>query len=702
VSIFASIAALIAPSPAQAGVYYVGNCGADGINRAWVPTVSTSTMRTELNCRRLGRGFVAETGSPGGPGYASVPDWGYALWSAESPPGTYIDEAHFTATVSTNIRWPAGLVDLQRSSWIWCGPGCHVGTPTRIDLLGLATTKVGFLAQCIPGCSTSWINGFASISARDVVLRIQDLVDPVITSATGSLVAGGWLRGTKTVTVTADDNAGIAALSVDLDGTQHRLQGQPCDFHAMRPCGAATGALDVALEQASDGSHSLTLRAVDPSGRAAAMTRTIRVDNHPPGPVEVLASDDPGWSTRNSFTVRWRNPAYGNASPVAAAVWRLCRFDAPTICRPTQQTAGQNIARLLAVAVPSPGRWALQVWLRDAAGNLDPRTAREIIVRWDPDPPEVEFEPMDPSAPTSVRFRTTDAASAVRSVELTLQRGNDPMTYRLPLALNAGVYKATVDDETLPEGKYTVRARVVDLAGNERTVQGPLLELPARIGTLLTVGSRTRKARSVGAGKRRYVLRRSVRTNFGRTTTLRGRLATPGRNPLADRDITITERVDLPAATWHVVGLVRTDGDGRFVFRAAAGPSRKLRFRYDGTPSIRGRTSTVHLHVRASSSVHASRHRVVNGEAVRFRGVVRSRPIPQTGKLLQLQVFSRDHWLTFATPRADARGKWTYEYRFTATRGVTRYRFRVRLPREAGSPYAAGLSRTVRVKVVGL
>ena len=76
--------------------------------------------------------------------------------------------------------------------------------------------------------------------------------------------------------------------------------------------------------------------------------------------------------------------------------------------------------------------------------------------------------------------------------------------------------------------------------------------------------------------------------------------------------------------------------------------------------------------------------------------------MPATGKLLQLQVFSRGHWLTFATPRADNRGKWAYWYRFTATRGVTRYRFRVRLPRESGSPYAAGVSRTVRVKVVGL
>ncbi len=696
--------ALSTAAPAQAGVYYVTNCGGDNINRAWVPSTNTPTMYAGIECGLRGPGIIAKTRSSGEP---QVPDWGHAIVSAEAVSGTYIDEAHFTARVATaGMYWNAGLLDLANLKWLWCGPHCTVSPPARFSVTGFATTKIAIIAQCAPGCVTNWIDGWATISMRDVTLRIQDFVDPVITSTTGSLLAGGWMRGTKTVTISADDNAGIAALSLVLDGIEHRRQGQPCDFHAMRPCPALTATLEAVLAQVSDGPHSLALQAVDPSGRAAVLRRTIYVDNHPPGPVEGLASDVPGWTTRNSFNVRWRNPDYGNASPIAAAAWQLCQFNsathAATSCRLAQLASGKNIAKLGAVTVPTPGEWALRVWLRDAAGNVDSRTAKQVVIRWDPDPPGVEFLPMDASAPTNIRFRATDAASGLRSVELTLKRGDDPVTYGLPVSLNAGVYGAVLDDETLPEDEYTVRAHVVDLAGNERTVEGPLLKLPARIGTSLTVGKRALIVHGVGAGKRRYVLRRSVRTNFGRAAKLRGRLTTPGRNPLGDRDITIAERVDLPDASWRAVGVVRTDGGGRFAFRAAPGPSRQLRFRFDGTPSIRGRTSTVHLHVRASSSMHASRHHVVNGEAVRFRGVVRSRPVPATGKLLQLQVFSRGHWLTFATPRADSRGKWTYEYRFTATRGVAQYRFRVRLPREAGSPYAAGVSRTVRIKVVGL
>jgi hypothetical protein len=197
------------------------------------------------------------------------------------------------------------------------------------------------------------------------------------------------------------------------------------------------------------------------------------------------------------------------------------------------------------------------------------------------------------------------------------------------------------------------------------------------------------------------MLIRRPRVGFGKTMRLTGRLVSPGGNPLPDRDVEVTQRLKLPGASWRPVATVRTRTSGRFVFKALPGPSRLLRFRYAGSPTIRGRTSVVDLRVRASSSMHASRHSVVNGEAVRFSGTVRGEPLPALGKLLQLQVYSRGAWLTFATPRTDSRGNWRHEYRFTATRGVTRYRFRVRIPREAGYPYEAGTSRQIEVKVVG-
>ena len=111
----------------------------------------------------------------------------------------------------------------------------------------------------------------------------------------------------------------------------------------------------------------------------------------------------------------------------------------------------------------------------------------------------------------------------------------------------------------------------------------------------------------------------------------------------------------------------------------------------------------IELGVRAMTTFRASRDRVVNGEEIRFHGRLKGRQTGETGKLLYLQVFTRGRWSTFATPRANrATGVWSESYRFSATRGLVRYRFRVLIPREASFPYETGASRSVRVTVRGL
>ena len=105
--------------------------------------------------------------------------------------------------------------------------------------------------------------------------------------------------------------------------------------------------------------------------------------------------------------------------------------------------------------------------------------------------------------------------------------------------------------------------------------------------------------------------------------------------------------------------------------------------------------------VRARSSIAVDRRFALNGQAVRFRGRLARGPIPDGGKLIDLQAFYRGRWRTFATPRTDSRGRWSYDYRFEATSGIVTYRFRARIRREAAYPYELGRSRVVRVTVRG-
>jgi hypothetical protein len=167
--------------------------------------------------------------------------------------------------------------------------------------------------------------------------------------------------------------------------------------------------------------------------------------------------------------------------------------------------------------------------------------------------------------------------------------------------------------------------------------------------------------------------------------------------------VNVYVRRGLRGSQWRPAAELRTSKTGRFSYLVPAGPNRTVRFRYPGAPKVRPAVQDVEVRVRARSTIAVSRRNVVNGEAVRFRGRVVGRPLPATGKRVELQVLTRGHWRTFASKRADPRtGRWGYSYRFTGTRGVQRYRFRALVTREAGFPFVSGTSRRVRVTVRGI
>jgi hypothetical protein len=147
----------------------------------------------------------------------------------------------------------------------------------------------------------------------------------------------------------------------------------------------------------------------------------------------------------------------------------------------------------------------------------------------------------------------------------------DPTWRALPTTLTATGFTSVVDDERLPKGRYRVRARAVDLAGNERTAdrmpngRAATLALPLRVKTRLVVGRQKRvRVRNARRGRRfRTVIVAPRSTRYGRTIPLRGRLTTPGANPLAGADLEVWQRRNLPGAAWTRIGTVRTTRSGR-------------------------------------------------------------------------------------------------------------------------------------------
>jgi hypothetical protein len=337
--------------------------------------------------------------------------------------------------------------------------------------------------------------------------------------------------------------------------------------------------------------------------------------------------------------------------------------------------------------------------------------SRPLRLGWDEDAPAVAMLPRSDDDPTRVEIQASDATSPLVRGELELRRHGTKTWHTMRGEPIDGGFEARIADEELPNGRYDMRVRVADSAENERstdrlkTGEPAQVTLPVRTIARLVAGRKGRRI-CTGRGQNRRCRTRLVSrpgVRYRSRVTLLGRLTLPKRQPVAGTDLEVWEQIKLQGAPWRRVSTARTSRTGRFRFRASAGPARTIRFRYPGTRLIRPENAEVALRVRASTTLRVSDHRVVNGEYVTFRGRVRGRPLPASGKLVELQAYAGGAWRTFAQPRASAKdGRWAYRYRFQATRGRVRYRFRARVRQEADYPFHTGTSRRVRVTVVGL
>jgi hypothetical protein len=385
---------------------------------------------------------------------------------------------------------------------------------------------------------------------------------------------------------------------------------------------------------------------------------------------------------------------------VAGAEWDLCPTDGGRCTHGSTTTL--NVTAIDHLRLPAPGEYTLKLWLRDEAGNQDPRlSASPLTLRYDDASPELAFDPESADDPTLVAVQTSDRGSGVGSGVISMRRQGQATWLTLPTTVQDGRLLAHIDDEHLGDGVFELQGRAADLAGNERTTDlrtdgsKATVTLPLRLKTRLRAGVIQHRRHGVR-------LARTALARYGQLVRVRGRLTSPEGNPLQDFEVQAWTQIRDGSAPLRLIATVRTSRTGRFSFLVRKGPSRTIRIRYAGAAQIRGVTKMVLLNVRSRTTIRPSRRRVANGATVRFRGTIQTGRIPEHGKLVELQVFVREKWRTFATTRAGRRGRWSYAYVFDGTRGRQTYRFRAKLPPEAGYPFAAGRSRVVRVQVTGV
>lgn len=396
-------ASLTASAHAATGSYQVLACNAapEGANNSWVwsehdPSATSHYSRYEA-CP-----YLSDTGEPANQesGLSTTdtlglkegaPPGSYAGWTFTAPAGTMITGITYERFLGHRLDpyndWaPALRADGTIVPGEFCeanssnGDSCTVGGPPGNGInpavvTGLSAEKLSLSIvcdapegdECVTGASEHEV--WAAMYGATVTL--SDSTPPTLGAPSGSLwdegEAGGYHKGTEGVSVEANDvGGGVKAIVLSADGTPVASYEAACNDTDPQPCPLSTGPQTLTLNttQLADGTHTLSLVAVDAAGNHSTIaSKQITVDNTPPAPPVGLSATatTPGGST---FTASWSDPP-GQVAPIASATIQVCPAGGGTCGAPTTAPA----AGPATVTVPGPGSWTLAVWLIDAAGN---------------------------------------------------------------------------------------------------------------------------------------------------------------------------------------------------------------------------------------------------------------------------------------------------------------------------------------------
>lgn len=718
---------LIMPGPAAAGEYTIYACQADeaGYVSSAFEQFATRGMKWRRACDPRGEGLrglitanVSRTGR--------VEKGAQSGFILDAPPGTSFSRFRWSGEARRrDCRYALQLYALRPDGSaipmknVRANRGCPrpdtaqesgAPFPRAYDLGG--ATRVVQRVVCVgspkhQSCSAEGRNYIRTFSAEATVV---DATAPSVGVVQDSrFTRGEWVKGKQRFSYDASDNVGVKSASALISGGLRGTEVRSCDYSQRVPCPNGGGPIEIDTTEAPEGSQPLTVVAEDAAGnRAESGAVTVRIDNAAPGAVPVGVVDGEMWRNSNDFDVAWANSSEGDRAPITAAHFRLCRAGGNDCVNGDRSGAG--IATIDNLAVPSPGEWELQLWREDAAGNQQSANASQPVkLRFDPEPPQLGFENPSVEDPTRVSVLVTDRISGLAAGGIEISRAGSGSWQVLSTNQEGDHLVTRIDDASLPPGDYELRATAHDQANNlgstDRRLDGqPMrLKLPLRVATAMKAGvveKRTVARKGKKKGKvRRVVLEPRAKVSFGRKVHLGGRLVNQAGHALSDAKISVYSRPK--GGDEQLVGTVATDSSGRFSYTVEARASQTFRFVYPGTATILPVEGTATLLVKGTSTFSVKPKHVMNGKSVTFSGRVKGRPLPEAGKLLELQVRFTSGWQTFRTVRTEPDGTWRIPYLFDRTCGEAKFDFRAHLAGEAGWPLETGNSRTLTVRVKG-
>jgi hypothetical protein len=378
------------------------------------------------------------------------------------------------------------------------GPPGTGGEPARITGLSAHELSLGIVCQAPPEdeCVTGATEHAAWATMYGATVTLSDPTPPTLSAPSGALwgsgEAGGFHKGTESVTVAAADvGGGVASIVLSADGRPVETYTAPCNFTFAQPCPSSTGTQTLTLPTTglSDGTHTLALVATDAAGNQSTVaSEQITVENSsPPPPVGLSAT--PTQAGGSTFTATWTDPA-GQVAPITGALYQVCPASGSGSCSaPAQAPAGGPAT----VTVPGPGSWSIAVWLTNAAGNASPAAAAHTSVVVSPSGPGGSGSGTGTghTAGTKPTIRVTET---LRGHELVVHVSG-PASGRVRVGftgrLGGRTVASTAKTITLKRGRLTVVFKL-----GPRTAAHALIRVSAKLDHELAVTSTLRRSTS--------------------------------------------------------------------------------------------------------------------------------------------------------------------------------------------------------------
>jgi hypothetical protein len=730
---------LLAAREATAGKYSVAQCGWHiGADATWADSTGGAKFRPDSYCATPpgadpfdGAHLKSFTREDQG----TVSGTRYARWRWDAPPGTGITRVSGTwwhalhDGVEQRIgvaNWNGGFDPFASAATTDTTPrefvaGFSPAQPALEDRLLCAKAESKWCSLS-PG---SWS------AVRALTITVEDDYAPS-TAVDGGMLAGGWLRGERTLGYHVTDvGAGLKRTEAVVDGIPVAARDEPCNTISiggelrattMRPC--STDRLDYFLLNTrtfSDGPHSVGHCATDFAGNVTCIPqRQILIDNNPPAhPRDLAVGGGEAWRRSNDFDPSWANPDQGPASPIGGASWRITGpgdYDSGT-----KFVAGHDLTGLQNLFVPRAGTYSLSVWLRDEAGNETASSAASLPLRFDDVPPGVAFEPIaaGDAAASQIRAEISDAHSGPAAGEIHYRRLDSQQWTELPAKFQRGDSAEKAEllarlPSDLGPGTYVFRADAIDAAGNTATTtrrsDGTEMTVRKVAGDPIAAVKRAEPVR----GKARIFARLRWRGHsgteltvpFGTAASLSGRLVDDDGAGLAGRTLRVIARPSRGALGRALVESPQTGPHGGFQLRLPAGTSRRVAVVFPGDAHLdAAERSPLTLRVRSGVELKAAPSQLQTGATAHFNGSVRSlgAPLPRRGKLVSIQYYesAARRWRPVLVTRTDHVGRFHASYRFRYISGSARIRIRAVVLPEERWPYAPGASRPLVLRVTG-